>query len=183
VIHCQSHEQALEVKASVEARLRRCKLEAHPDKTRLVYCRDSNRTEDHEHIQFDFLSYTFKPRKAKNREGELFCSFLPAISAKATKAIVAEVRTWEIHRKSDKELTDLKRMFNSKIRGWIGYYAEYYPSALQRVFHHLNRRLVRWAQQKYKRFRTHQKQAWHWLRRLARGQPTMFAHWALGMVP
>ena len=82
------------VKAAVEARLRQCKLEAHPDKTRIVYCRDSNRREDHEHIQFDFLGYTFRPRHARNREGELFCGFLPAISAKATKAMVAEVRDW-----------------------------------------------------------------------------------------
>jgi RNA-directed DNA polymerase len=84
---------------------------------------------------------------------------------------------------SDKELTDLKRMFNAKIRGWIAYYGKYYPSALHRVFRRLNRRLVRWVQQKYKRFRRHQGQAWQWLRRLARAQPDMFAHWKLGMVP
>jgi len=183
VIHCSSQKQALAVKAAVEARLGQCKLEAHPDKTRIVYCLDSNRTEEHEPIKFDFLSYTFRPRSAQNREGEFFCSFLPAISAKAVTAILAEVRTWDIHRMSDKELTDLKRMFNAKIRGWIAYYGKYYPSALHRVFRRLNRRLVRWVQQKYKRFRRHQGQAWQWLRRLARAQPDMFAHWKLGMVP
>jgi len=183
VIHCTSHEQALEVKAKVEARLRECKLEAHPDKTRIVYCRDSNRRQDHEHIQFDFLGYSFRPRGAQNREGNLFCGFLPAISAKATQAIVAEVRTWGIHRMSDKELPDLARMFNQKIRGWIAYYGKFYPSALHRVFKPLNRRLVRWAQQKYKRFRVHQGRAWHWLRQIARSRTGLFHHWTVGIMP
>jgi RNA-directed DNA polymerase len=183
VIHCSSQKQAMAVKAAVEARLRRCKLEAHPDKTRNVYCRDGKRNQDHEHIQFDFLSYTFRPRPAKDREGELFCSFLPAISAKATKALVAEMRDWAVHRKSDKELADLSRMFNPIIRGWVTYYGRYYPSALQRAFACLNRRLVRWARSKYKSLRDSPRQAARWLRRIAAQSSKLFAHWELAMVP
>ena len=183
VIHCSSQKQALEVKAAVEARLGRCKLQAHPDKTRIVYCRDGKRKQGHEHIQFDFLGYTFRPRPARNREGELFCSFLPAISAKATKALVAEMRDWAIHRKSDKELADLSRMFNPIIRGWVTYYGRYYPSALQRVFACLNRRLVRWARSKYKSLRDSPRQAARWLRRIAAQSTKLFAHWGLSMVP
>jgi len=183
VIHCRSREEALAVKAAVEARLRRCKLEAHPDKTRIVYCRDSNRRQDHEHNQFDFLGYGFQSRQARNRQGEVFYSFLPAISSKATKAIVAEVRDWGIHQMSDKELDDLSRRFNPKIRGWIAYYGRYYPTALHRAMLPLNRRLVRWAQQKYKRFRAHQSRTWDWLERMARSRPHLFAHWAAGFVP
>jgi RNA-directed DNA polymerase len=183
VIHCRSEAEALAVKAAVEARLRRCKLEAHPDKTRLVYCRDSNRREGHEHIQFDFLGYSFRPRQAKNRRGELFCSFLPAIGTKASKAIVAEVRSWGLHRLSDQGLDELARRCNPKLRGWLAYFSRYYPSALHPTFRHLNRRLVRWAQQKYKRFRHHQGRAWQWLRRLARSRPELFPHWAAGITP
>jgi len=183
VIHCSSQEQALEVKAAVEARLRQCKLEAHPEKTRIVYCRDSNRPRDHEQIQFDFLGYCFKPRGAKSRKGVRFTSFLPAISAKAEKAIATEVKSWGIHLMSDKALSDLSRMFNQKIRGWVAYYGRYYPSALHRVFKPLNRRLMRWAQRKYKRFKTHQRQTWDWLRRVADTQPQLFGHWAKGIVP
>jgi RNA-directed DNA polymerase len=183
VIHCSSREQALEVKAAVEARLRQCKLEAHPDKTRLVYCRDGKRNRDHEHTQFDFLGYTFRPRCAKDREGELFCGFLPAISAKATKALVAEMRDWDIHRKSDKELADLSRMLNPIIRGWVAYYGRYYPSALQRAFGCLNRRLVRWARSKYKPLRHSPRKAARWLRRIATQSAGLFAHWELSRVP
>jgi len=187
---------AQQVRRSVEQRLRQCKLEAPPDKTRIVYCRDSDRTKGHEHIQFEgpqsryigigvpFLGYSFRPRRAKNRRsGKLFTSFLPAISPKAKKAIVAEVRGWNIHRMSEKELTELSGIFNPKVRGWVNYYGRYYPTALRRTFNGLNRRLVRWARQKYKRFRNHQRHATHWLRRVAWRNKGLFAHWQIGVVP
>jgi RNA-directed DNA polymerase len=183
VIHCHSHEQALAVKAAVQARLRRCRLEAHPDKTRIVYCRNSNRPENHEHVQFDFLGYCFRPRSAMNRWGKRFTGFLPAISPKATQAIVAEVRGWGLHRMSDKALAHLARMFDPKIRGWVAYYGRYYPTALRHAFRLLNRRLVRWAQGKYKRFRDHPGRAWQWFGRVARSDPSLFGHWAAGIVP
>ena len=159
-----------------------CKLEAHPEKTKIVYCRDSNRTEDHAHPSFDFLGYTFRPRPAVNRRGEFFVSFVPAVSGKAAKAIVATVRQWELHQKSDKSLEDLSRMYDRVIRGWVNYYGQYYKSALYPVFRSLNRRLVRWVQKKYKRYR-HQRQATQWLRCIARREPQWFAHWQLGAFP
>jgi RNA-directed DNA polymerase len=179
VIHCRSLEEAQKVKAKVEARLRQCKLEAHPDKTRIVYCRDANRTLDHEHIQFDFLSYTFKPRSARNRWGRLFCNFLPAISAKATKAITAEVASWNIQRMSDKELPELSRRFNPILRGWVGYYSRYHPSALRRTLECFDRRLARWARGKYKRLAAHPRQAMNWLLRIREQSGKLFAHWQL----
>jgi len=183
VIHCATREEALAVKAQVEARLRACKLEAHPDKTRIVYCRDSNRRQDHEHIQFDFLGYTFRPRAARTRNGGSFTGYLPAISRKAQKAMATELRTWNIQCRSDLALADLARRYNAVIRGWVNYYGRYYPSALRRIFRLVNWRLVRWVQRKYKRFLTHERRAWHYLRRLAQGQPQLFAHWEMGIVP
>ena len=184
VIHCSSHEEALAVKAAVEERLRRCKLEAHPDKTRLVYCRSDRRPpDDTTPVQFDFLSYSFRPRMAKVRGGRLFTGYLPAISRKAAKAIAEEIRSWQLHRMSDKELTDLSRMFNPIIRGWVAYYGRYYRSALRRTFLPLMQRLIRWAQQKYKRFRRRWSQTYNWLRRTARSQPSLFGHWSVGIVP
>jgi RNA-directed DNA polymerase len=182
VIHCPTQAQAQEVKRAVEERLRRCKLEAHPEKTRIVYCQEGACRQDHEHIQFDFLGYTFRPRSAKGRRG-IFTGFLPAISAKAKKAIVAEIRGWKLQQWSDRRLNDLARTINPKLQGWINYYGRYYPSALYRTLCGLNSRLVRWARRTHKRFRTHGRQARLWLRRLARERPTLFAHWRLGIAP
>lgn len=184
VIHCQSYEHALAVKAAVEARLRQCGLEAHPEKTRIVYCRDSNRPDGHPHTQFDFLGYSFRPRAAKNgKTDKLFTSFLPALSVKAIKAIGEEVGNWRIHRRSQRELDELSRMFNPIIRGWVHYYGRYYPTALRRAFRCLNQRLVRWAQRKHKRFRNKPALAALWLRQRATQHPALFAHWQTGIVP
>jgi RNA-directed DNA polymerase len=181
VIHCATREEALAVKAQVEARLRACKLEAHPDKTRIVYCRGSGRTQDHEPIQFDFLGYTFRPRRSRDRQGHIFTGYLPAISRKAQQAIAAEIRTWGIHRWNDVALADLSRRHNAAIRGWINYYGRYYRSALYRTANLIDQRLVRWVQRKYKRFRNRRRRAWQYLRRVAQGQPELFAHWSLGI--
>jgi RNA-directed DNA polymerase len=184
VIHCRNQEEALAVKRAVEKRLARCKLEAHAGKTRIVYCRDGKRRQSHEHIQFDFLGYGFQPRGAANsRTGELFVRFLPAMSCKARKAIAQTARSWRIPPASDKELKDFSRMYDACIRGWVTYYGQYYRSALYQSLACINRRLVWWAMQKYKRFRGRQRQATHWLRRQARLQPELFAHWRLGIVP
>ena len=184
VIHCRTESEAQDVRQAVEQRLRQCKLEAHPEKTRIVYCRDSNRTEDYPRKQFDFLGYGFKPRRARNsRDGRYFTSFAPAIGRKAMKAIARTVRDWGVHAASEKELDDFSRMFNRYIRGWVNYYGRYHPSALHRTFDCLNRRLVRWAMKKYKRYRGHQRRATQWLRRIARNRPELFAHWELGFVP
>ena len=66
VIHCASEQQARDVRDAVARRLTDVGLEIHPDKTRIVYCKDSNRTGEHENTSFTFLSYTFRPRKAWN---------------------------------------------------------------------------------------------------------------------
>jgi RNA-directed DNA polymerase len=182
VIHCSSREEAQAVKAAVEARLRECKLEAHPEKTRIVCCRIGP-PPGNDPVQFNFLGYSFRPRPAKNRKGQIFTGYLPAISPKACKAIAAQIRSWNLHRRSDKELLDLSRMFNPIIRGWVAYYGRYYRSELRVAFWPLLHRLIRWAQQKYKRFRRRWSQAWSWLSRLGRTQPNLFAHWAVGIVP
>lgn len=182
VVHCRSEAQAHSVRRTIEERLKACKLEAHPQKTKIVYCKDSNRRENRNHVSFDFLGYTFRPRPSLNRHGEYFVSFAPGVSGKAAKAIVAEIRRWRIHRKSGTSLEGLSRIYNPKIRGWVNYYGKYYRSALHPVFSRLNRRLVRWVQRKYKRYR-HQRRATRWLRAIARKEPTWFAHWQMGALP
>lgn len=182
VVHCKSETQARFIREKIEERLRRCKLEAHPEKTKIVYCRDDDRPSDYPRNSFDFLGFTFRPRPSKNRWGKFFVNFSPGASCKALKRISAEIRAWRLHRKSDKSLEDMARMFNAAIRGWISYYGSYYKSALYPVLRRLNRYLVRWARQKFKRLKN-QRRATHWLRRIARREPGLFAHWRLGLVP
>ncbi len=182
VVHCKSEAQARFIRDKIAQRLRRCKLQAHPEKTKIVYCKDDDRPGDYHTKSFDFLGYTFRPRGAKNREEKRFVGFLPGVSPKALKRIGAEIRSWRLHLKSDQSLEAIARKYNAKIRGWLTYYGAYYKSALYPVLKRLNRYLVRWARRKYKR-RKNQRRATHWLRRIARREPGLFAHWRLGLVP
>ena len=59
VIHCVSEEQARQVRDALAARLAAVGLELHPDKTRIVYCKDADRRGDYEVTSFTFLGYTF----------------------------------------------------------------------------------------------------------------------------
>lgn len=183
VVHCSSEEDALALKAVLAERFAECKLELHPGKTKVIYCRDSNRKGRSMHESFDFLGYTFRPRTAQNRRGELFTSFSPAMSKTALKRIRKVIRHgWKLHRRVDKSLSDLSQMFNPAIRGWMEYYKHYHGSSLHILAASLNRALQRWTMHKYKRFRTHKTRAGKWLAELAKREPMLFAHWKLGPV-
>jgi group II intron reverse transcriptase/maturase len=179
VCHCKSEAQAETLRSELIDRLKEVGLELHPEKTKIVYCKDDDRRGDYPCISFDFLGYTFRPRRSKNRWGKYFINFSPAISNKAAKAIRQRVRSWRCHLRSDKALEELSRMFNAIIQGWINYYGRYYQSALYPILRCLDRRLVRWATRKYKRLRGHRRRADQWLQRIAKKQPGLFAHWRL----
>jgi RNA-directed DNA polymerase len=154
-------------------------LEVHPEKTRIVYCKDDDRPGRHPNEGFEFLGYTFRPRRAKNRRGEFFVSFLPAVSNGAAQKMRQEMRRWRVPLRSDKAIDDLARMWNAVLRGWIAYFGRFYKSALYPTFRHFNELLTRWAMRKYKRLRRHRRRAEHWLGGVARREPRLFAHWHL----
>jgi RNA-directed DNA polymerase len=183
VIHCASQEQARQVRDALAARLATVGLELHPDKTRVVYCKDADRRGDHEATSFTFLGYTFRPRLAKNRWGKHFVNFLPAVSKDAIKAMGREIRSWHIARRSDKSLSDLAHMFNTIVQGWINYYGRFYKSMLYPLLRRINDHLVRWAMRKYKRLRRREKRAGELMAEASRRSPRLFAHWRFGLKP
>jgi hypothetical protein len=149
--HCRSEAQAEALLKALKHRMEEVRLELHPQKTKVVYCKDDDRRGDYPDTSFDFLGYTFRPRQSKNRWGKFFINFSPAISNKAAKAMRQRSRGWNWPERSDKQLEDLARMFNPSIQGWINYYRRYYPSALYPTLKCLERRLVMWATRKHKR--------------------------------
>jgi len=181
IVHCRTEAQAEEVRAAIAARMQECRLELHPEKTKIVYCKDDDRRGTYSNEKFDFLGYTFRPRRSKNRKGKFFINFSPAVSDKAGKAIRAEIRSWHLHLRSDKAIEDLSRMFNPIVRGWLQYYGRYYRSALYPMMRQLDRSLARWAYRKYKKLRGHLRRATHWIARIARRDPGLFAHWQMGV--
>jgi RNA-directed DNA polymerase len=181
IVHCRTETQAQRIRMAIAARLKECGLELHPEKTKIVYCKDDYRRKNYPDEKFDFLGYTFRPRRSKNREGKHFINFSPAVSDKAVKAIRTEIRSWNLHLRSDKRIEDLSRMFNPVIRGWLQYYGRFYRSALYPPMRQLDRSLARWAYRKYKKLRGHLRRATHWIARISRREPRLFAHWQMGV--
>jgi group II intron reverse transcriptase/maturase len=178
VVHCRSRRQAEAVRAGIAARMSEVGLRFHPDKTRVVYCKDGKRRGCHEHTSFTFLGFTFRPRKARNgKDGSYFTSFLPAMSTEALKAKSVELRAMRIHRRTNLSLDDLARWLNPIVAGWMNYYGRYYRTAMDPLLRRINTYLMRWAGKKYRRWLRARRRFWRWWVRLLERQPRLFAHW------
>jgi RNA-directed DNA polymerase len=179
VVHCATERQAKEVLAALDARMAEVGLQLHPDKTRIVFCKDGKRRHaDCADTSFTFLGYTFRARSAPTRDGtSMFTGFLPAVSTDALKRMSEEVRSWRIHLRTATELDELAAWINPIVKGWMNYYGKFYRTELDPLLKRVNTYLMRWAQRKYKRLRPFRK-ARAWWHGLTARQPHMFAHWA-----
>ena len=181
LVHCKTERQAELMRAAIEKRLAQCKLQLHPEKTHIVYCKDEDRRKEYPTTDFDFLGYTFRPRRARNKQGKFFASFLPAVSSKAKSRIRRTIREWRLHRMVWTSLEDIAEKINPVLRGWYQYYGRFYKAALFSVLRNVQRSLIRWAQWKYKGLRNHMRNARRFLGRVSKRMPGLFVHWQLGL--
>lgn len=177
VVHCVSERQAQNVLDAITKRMESLGLALNSGKTRIVYCKGSRRHGSYEHERFDFLGFTFRPRSARRKNGEMFVGFLPAISDDAAKKIRRTIKRWRIHLWSGTPLTQIAREINSTVHGWVNYYGRFYPSMLAKSLRRIDEYLVRWAWRKYKRLRGRRKRTWEFLAGVATREPKLFAHW------
>ena len=177
VVHCRSQEQAEEVMWSIASRLAQCGLTMHPEKSKIVYCKDSNRTKAYPKVQFTFLGFTFRPRKAIGRQNRIFTGFLPGASDDALKRMRQTVRGWQFHRQTPAKLADLAQQYNPTIRGWWQYYGAFYQTAMHRLFQYIDQKLERWARRKYKTLKRHKQRSEEWLTKMKEVFPETFTHW------
>lgn len=119
ICHCRSEARARDLRQALEIRFAECELRLHPEKTKIVYCKDANRSEDYPEQSFDFLGYTFRPRMANNHRGERFVAFLPAVSKTAGKRMRLGVRRWRLHRRNDLSLEDVAVWVRPVLTGWV----------------------------------------------------------------
>jgi group II intron reverse transcriptase/maturase len=177
VVHCQTELQAQRVKNLLAERFKACGLELHPTKTRIVYCKDSNRRGQYPVIQFTFLGFTFRPRSAVNREGERFTSFLPGASREAQKRMRQRIRSWHLPRQTPGTLHEFSKKYDAILTGWWQYYGSFYPTAMSNVFLHFDLTLSYWARRKFKKLSRHKRRSRHWVAKVARREHALFVHW------
>ena len=182
LVHCRNEQEAQALMAALQARLTECRLEMHPTKTKIVYCKDGKCKGKYPNIKFDFLGYCFRPRLVqKSRDKTLFCGFNPAVSPSALKSMRAKIRELGIRRRTELSLAEIAYRLNPLLRGWINYYGRYAPSALAPLLRYVNQTLLAWALRKFKRFRAHKIRASQFLQKLSRQSAHLFVHWRLGM--
>ncbi len=183
LIHCRTEQEAESVLKSLKQRMEQCSLSIHPDKSKIIYCKDYNRKGKYAVTSFDFLGYTFRPRWVRSRVGRVFLGFGPAASAKATKEMRQTVRSWKIYKRVSDELETIAEWINPIIRGWINYYGRYQKNELHSVMLMINRALTQWARRKYRKMKRKKRQSIIWLHNYARYNPNLFAHWSMGYKP
>ncbi len=180
ICHCSSQREAQALKESLRARFTACKLTLHPEKTHVIYCKDSNRSGPFEGIQFQFLGFAFRPRCAKNRWGELFTTFPPAASPLSLKKMRDRIRGWRLRHHSHLPLDDVARMLNPVLRGWWHYYGRFYPTEMwSKLFRYFDERLGSWLRRKHKPLRGHRGRSLRLLNKISQQNPQLFVHWQI----
>ena len=154
----------------------------HPDKTKIVYCKDGSRRKDYSSTSFDFLGYTFRARPCKNtKRNSMFMNFTPAVSKAAIKSMRAKTKKYNIRNRTDLSLAEIARWYNPVLNGWLNYYGRFTRSAMYPVWRHFNKTLVAWAMRKYKPLQKHKTRAAVFIEGIAEKQPHLFVHWRSGM--
>jgi group II intron reverse transcriptase/maturase len=183
IVHCKSKQHAEQTLMQIKQRMNNIDLELHPKKTKIVYCKDYRRREKYPKVKFDFLGYSFQPRTTKSTRGSgLFLGFDCAISISSSKVIADKLGELQVEKMTFKSIVGIAQRLNPLIQGWIHYYGRYRISSLHRVFRLLNRRLVRWARKRYKRYKTSLNRAYKWLQRVQSQYPYLFYHWQHGFL-
>jgi hypothetical protein len=110
----------------------------------------------------------------------MFVGFNPAVSSSASKAMRDRVSQWKLKYRVELSLEEIAVYCNPVLRGWMQYYGAYSPSSLEPVWNQFNSVLVKWAMRKYKKINGKTKAA-RMLESIQQKNPTLFAHWEVGV--
>lgn len=181
VVHSKSEQEAQTMLTKIKERLSSCELELNTDKTKIVYCKTSNRKGTFKTVKFDFLGFSFQPRPTLNKQtNKLFLSYDCSISRASETKIAEELRKSKFHQWTYSDLSSIAKTFNPKLRGWLNYYGKFRKYALNRIFGLFNWRLIKWAVKKYKCFKGSMRKAGDWIRQLGKEFSYIFVHWEHG---
>ena len=179
IIHCVTEKQANYVLSRIRKRLVECGLMLNEKKTRIVYCKDSNRKGKSKQKKFDFLGFEFRPRQTRNSlDGHFFVAFTPAVSPKALKAIQKKIRSWKLSKRSPMSLEEIAQAINPIVRGWLNYYGSFSPSSLGIIKRYIDHKIVAWAMRKFKLLHRRFVRTIKWLKEKRSEDQQLFAHWA-----
>ena len=114
VIHCVSERKPASCGMAVARRLVEVGLELHPDKTRIVYCKDSRPPRNLRGGLVHVLRLHVPAPEGVQHSArdEVFTGFLPAVSPGKLTLMSRRVASWRIHRRTNLTLDDLAAGIN-----------------------------------------------------------------------
>ena len=176
VVHCKDKSEAEQLLSAIRERMKQIGLRLNEEKTRIVYCKDYRRKQNHEHVQFGFLGFSYQPRQTKLK-GNRFMAFTAEISKDNQKKIREKIRETVNWRNTTKKIEQIAEELNSKLRGWINYFELYGKGQLRKTMFYLEEKLVKWLSRKHKQgIRKSLPQ----MQQLRKQKPTLFYHWEKG---
>jgi RNA-directed DNA polymerase len=182
LVHCKSELEAKQLLAALTNRFQECGLELHPDKTKIVYCKDGKRRKNYPNKSFDFLGYEFRARGCKAKiSGNMFTGFTPAASKTALKSMRETIRSSNLRNRTHMNMIEIAEWFNPILQGWLNYYGKYTRSSLYVIWRHFNLTLVSWSKRKYKSLRNSKDRSFKFISRIAKENSDLFIHWRIGM--
>lgn len=180
IVHCRSKEEAEHLQAQISKRMEEFELMLHPEKTKIVYCKNYRRLGSHDNESFTFLSYSFQPRMKRDKFGRKVCMvFSCAISSAAKTRIRKAIREVFNPRWTEQPLKRFAEKLNPKIRGWINYYTRFNRHEAQAVFCYLNELIRKWTKNKYKL--RDMKSLYLKYKAIQAENSNLFYHWTLGV--
>jgi RNA-directed DNA polymerase len=182
LVHCKTEQEAQGMLVGLKGRFAACGLELHPEKTKIIYCKDGKRRKHYSTTKFTFVGYDFRSRSSLNsKTKEIFGNFSPAVSDMAAKSMRMHIRRSGIRNRSDLSLQEIAAQYNPILRGWINYYGCYYRTRLNSVMLHFNKVLTAWAMHKYRKLRGHKTKASLFIIKVQKENPQLFSHWKCGL--
>jgi len=179
IIHCQTREESEHLLELIRDRMQQYKLQLHPEKTKIVYCKDYRRKEQHENRSFTFLGFSLQPRTIQSQRGGRFLVFRAGISQQAKSSIRQVIAEVIQPRRYKHSIVWMAEKLNDKLRGWINYYGAFMKWETLEVFSYLNGLLMRWIRNVYKIYG--KRKAFRKLKEIQRQVPDLFYHWQLGI--
>jgi RNA-directed DNA polymerase len=181
LMHCKTLLGAKRLLAAITKRFTECGLRLHPEKTKIIYCRDNHNKGMYPITQFDFLGFTFRKRYVKKKsDNTLFLSFTPAVSKQSLKAMKHKIKSKRYVKRTDMSIEEIAEDINPVLRGWINYYGRFNRSSLYPMLHYFNTVLVKWAMRKFKNSSGRTKVAKRMVI-IHKQKPNLFVHWQMGI--
>jgi RNA-directed DNA polymerase len=181
VIHCSSKKEAEQMLEELKVRMQEFELTLHPEKTKIVYCKNYYRIEKHDNESFTFLSYSFQPRTIDDQFGRQkhLIVFAAAICTAAKVSIRSALKEVLCTKRGSHTIEYLADKLNPKIRGWLNYYSRFGSKKAYSVFYYLNGLLREWIKDIFRiqgKGKVYQK-----YNSILEENPELFYHWKLGI--